>query len=123
MEEKRRSTRKCTISDLRLSFTDYFIEVHDEETFDLMGRLLDISSDGMKLTSEWPIAESCVYRCQMFLPDAVGGRESISFRARSVWSQLDDHNASYRTGFEFTEFSDEDREVLGNSSNSFLFQE
>jgi c-di-GMP-binding flagellar brake protein YcgR len=123
VEEKRKSNRRKAISDLRLSFTDYFIEVYDNETYDLMGRVVDLSAKGMRLMSEWPIAESCDYRCRMMLPDAVGGTEPINFRARSVWCQIDDYTAAYRTGFQFIDFPEESRHALEQPAKSFLFQD
>ena len=115
MTEKRKHRRANLI---------YYLEVHDQETGECIGHLVDISLGGLKMISELKAIPGKEQNIRIFLPED-SSQKSIAIKAKSCWSQTDinpDYNAS---GFKFVELSTESTKIikmmisryeLGNSS-------
>jgi heterodisulfide reductase subunit A-like polyferredoxin len=96
MEEHRKSPRKIA---------DEVLVVTDQITGLQIGRVVNISSDGLMLLSEEPIIAGSLLKMNMSLPS----RETqLSFQAEAVWSSEATQPESYWTGLQITEISAED---------------
>lgn len=122
MQERRRLKRKCAIGNFRLSFEDYFIRVFDENTSQLAGHLVDITSEGMRLVSEKPIETDTAFHFRMDFPEAANGGNPVAFDAESLWCSRNADSASYHAGFRFQNFSRDNIEAIEHPSRSHLFQ-
>lgn len=78
----------------------YCLEVFEEETKNFVGRLIDITTDGMMLESEEPIEVKKGYRLSMELPNSFVRKPKIIFDAKSVWCRKEGDFETYRTGFQ-----------------------
>ena len=90
MSEKRRLRRNNLI---------YYLKVFDQSNEALLGHLVDITSEGIMLVSEGPIATGIDYRLRLVFPRDIFGEEKIDFTAKSVWSKQDSNPDFYDTGF------------------------
>ena len=88
--EKRSQKRRNTI---------YYLEVYDLNTGSLLGRMTDITVEGMMLINERPIAANKTYQCRMVLPKEILGRTNIIFDANCVWSRQARNSDFYEAGF------------------------
>ncbi len=78
----------------------YYLEVFEEETKNFVGRLIDITADGMMLESEKPIEVKKGYRLSMELPNSFLRKSKIIFDAKSVWCRKEDDFETYKAGFQ-----------------------
>ena len=78
----------------------YYLEVFEEETKNFVGRLIDITTDGMMLESEEPIEVKKGYRLSMELPNSFVWKPKIIFDAKSVWCRKEGDFETYKAGFQ-----------------------
>ena len=77
MQEKRRLKRWHLI---------YHLRIYDQQTDSLVGHVVDITTEGLRVVSEWPIPTGRDFQLWMDLPDNdSAGTTRIWFRARSLW--------------------------------------
>lgn len=82
MSEKRKFNRIHLIHYLRL---------FDRKTGNLIGNLVDLTSEGLQLISETPIDPGTVLHIRMEFPEEVDGERELHLNAEAVWCdhQLD----------------------------------
>ena len=90
----------------------YYLRVMDRRTGKLLGRLADITTEGMMLISEEPISPGNIYDVVMALPSQMNLERPISFRLESVWWKKDVNPDFYAAGFKFIDPSLADVKVV-----------
>jgi len=103
MVEQRRLPRKIA---------DEVLEVSDQFTGAIVGRVVNITVEGFMLLSEEPIKTGSVFQLDMLLPRLVKGHSKISFGAESLWSSESSDDKTYWTGFHIIDISDEDTLII-----------
>ncbi|MCU7796741.1 MAG: PilZ domain-containing protein [Candidatus Thiodiazotropha sp. (ex Myrtea spinifera)] len=98
MKEQRKSPRKIA---------NEILEVTDQITGMQIGRVVNVSADGLMLLSEDPIVTGSVFQMDMMLPGNAGGDEKVSFRAEAVWSTEATQPNSFWTGLHIVDISPE----------------
>lgn len=98
MKEQRKSPRKIA---------NEILEVTDQITGMQIGRVVNVSADGLMLLSEDPIVAGSVFQMDMMLPGKTGGDEKASFRAEAVWSTEATQPNSFWTGLHIVDISPE----------------
>ena len=78
----------------------YYLEVFEEETKNFVGRLIDITTDGMMLECEEAIEVKKGYRLSMELPNSFLRKSKIIFDAKSVWCKKESDFETYKAGFQ-----------------------
>ncbi len=76
MSEKRKFNRVHLIHYLRL---------FDRKTGDLIGNLVDLTSEGLQLISEKPIENGTLLEIRMEFPEEVDGQQELQLNAEAVW--------------------------------------
>jgi c-di-GMP-binding flagellar brake protein YcgR len=112
MLEKRRLKRRHPI---------YYLKVYDSSTNNLIGRVVDIHSQGMKLVSENPVREGDTRRLRLDLPRAVDDQDYLEFEARTVWCGLDKNPDFYDSGFQFTNIAPGDQRTIDTVFENYVF--
>jgi hypothetical protein len=84
-----------------------------------MGRVVNVTSDGLMLVSQTPIPPDRQFVLRLVLPRVVGGKWDLEVDARSVWFRPDDNPNYYRIGFEFRNIGGEDAYLLENVMHTF----
>ena len=90
----------------------YYMQVLDDDTLRLIGHLSDISSKGLKIDSQTPIAPGIHFRLRMDLTTEVSNKAYIIFSAISRWCNVDPLDPFIQNvGFEITEIGTEDSAI------------
>lgn len=66
-----------------------------------IGKLIDISSDGMKLQSDEKLEKGVIFKLKIDLPEEIKGSDQLIVDARSLWSEKIADREYFQTGFEF----------------------
>jgi hypothetical protein len=98
MREKRRSPRKIA---------DEILIVFDQLTGSQIGRVVNISPEGLMLLSQEPIVTGSVYQLEMTLPGSDEDEQQVTFGAEAVWTSEATQPESYWTGFRIIDISNE----------------
>jgi PilZ domain len=79
----------------------YYLRVWDlaQDSAEVLGYLVDITTEGLLLISERPIPLDQVFTLEMRWQDEQQGDQSLRFRARSLWASPDVNPSFYDTGF------------------------
>lgn len=85
------------------------IDVHAERS---LGRIVDISVEGMMLLSPEEIPVQAIYQLQIPLPPELEVCGRVSLGVESLWSRQSNDGTQYWTGFHVIDISDEDRDCI-----------
>lgn len=103
MPEKRKLKRRQLI---------YYLRVLDRDSETLVGRLVDITTEGVMLLSESPLELDKLYKFKMILPPHFEARQEITFDAKCLWSKIDVNPDLYISGFQFGRVSSQDIRLI-----------
>ena len=84
------------------------LDIFDQVTGNKLGRVVNISAEGLMLLSDNPVEAGSVYQLDVALPRLVKQRSRISFGAEAIWSSPSAQPGSYWTGFRIIDASDDD---------------
>lgn len=91
----------------------YYMRLIDNDTQDLIGHLVDISSGGFKLDSQTPIPVNKDFRLRMELTSEVADKPTMTFIARSKWCEIDPLDPFvYNVGFQMINISPGDLNII-----------
>ncbi|MBU4263077.1 MAG: PilZ domain-containing protein [Proteobacteria bacterium] len=90
----------------------YYLEVHDLESGNLLGHLVDITTRGIKLVSKEQIPLNRTYILKLKLPAGYFQENEIHFEGKTLWSSNDVNPDFFDTGLEVTSLSLEERKIL-----------
>ncbi len=113
MGEKRRLKRKHLI---------YYLSVFDRNTAERIGQLVNITTEGIMLTTEEPMESGLIFQMKMVLPEEIKGIEEVTFDARSMWCRKSVNPDFYDIGFQLLDISTEHTKIVQNLIYSFSFQ-
>lgn len=101
----------------------FYLRVFDGMGSRVLGHLMDISSHGLMLLSDEPVAVNEEYRLRMRLPKEVAGSDEVLFGAVSRWCRQDENPDFYITGFQIQDMDDATRELMSRLIEEFGFAE
>jgi hypothetical protein len=100
MIDKRKSSRKIV---------DEVLEVSDQITSARLGRVVNISAEGLMLLTQEPVVAGSIYQLKMELPTTDGDDpQTIAFGAEAVWTTEASQPESFWTGFRIIDISSDD---------------
>jgi hypothetical protein len=103
MDDKRSRRRLHVIS---------YLKVQEKVTDETLGRVVDMSMEGLGLFGQNPLTPDTKIELKMILPHAIEGRDEINFSGRVVWSQASDHPGFYDSGVQLVDVSEPDVVLL-----------
>jgi hypothetical protein len=103
MQEQRHCTRKVA---------NEILIIADQITGNHIGRVVNISSEGLMLLSDEPIVTGSVYQLDLLLPNPQNNQEKISFAAEAVWCTEASQPESFWSGFHIIDIAAEDVLVI-----------
>jgi hypothetical protein len=92
MEKQRKSKRR---------YLTQYLKVFDRNTNEFIGRLGDISPEGIMLISEQPLETDVTYELRVDLPEAISDAGDLKINAKSLWTKPDVLPGFFDTGFQF----------------------
>ena len=101
----------------------YYLRVFERNNDQLIGHVVDITSEGAMLISEEPIETDTVFQCRMVLPEGMEGSREITFDAKSVWSKKDINPNYYATGFQMLKAAPKDLDTVERLIVDFGFRD
>lgn len=103
MSERRSQKRRRT--------SDYFL-VYDEETNDLIGRIIDLTIDGARMISEMPVPVPRTVRCRLVMPRMIGRHRDLHIEAECKWCKKNHRLGWHEAGYEFINMSEENHKII-----------
>jgi hypothetical protein len=98
----------------------YYMRLVDNDTHDLVGHLVDISSGGFKLDSRTPIPVNKDFRLRMDLTSEVANKPAMVFVARSRWCEVDPLDPFiYNVGFQLINISPGDLDIFKRMMDTY----
>jgi hypothetical protein len=89
------------------------IEIIDQESGQVIGKLLDASAKGLRMQGSQQIDLFDHVSMQLRMPEKILGRNTISMIAECIWSRPAPDDSQYRqSGFEIYEISQQDSSML-----------
>ena len=85
-----------------------FLEVREGGSDREIGRVTEITTEGMKLQTPEPMAPDAVFELEMSMPPARRTREAIRFDAQVVWCTKSDDTGLYESGISMKGLTAED---------------
>ncbi len=102
--ERRKTTRHSLIE---------YLQVYDQETKDLVGRVVDVSDSGIMIIGDQPYELNAGTRkLRMVLPKSLEGQEHVDFEAECRWTAPDINDDFFDGGFEFVNLTDDLKDTL-----------
>lgn len=111
MTDKRKQSRKFT--------NDYFL-VYDTTTNQLIGRVLDLTSDGAMLISDRLVPVPVKSSCKMIMPKMIGRHRYLHFELESRWCEKNPRFGWHETGYQITKITDEFREIIAEMIGEWI---
>jgi len=112
MTDTRESERKFPIC---------YLKVFDRESNKMVGRVVDISTEGMRLVGDSPLEFNREYRLRMPMPEAVRPEKQVAFDADVRWTGPDLNPDFSDTGLKLSNVSEEDHRVINHLLRSYVF--
>ncbi|MCH8542940.1 MAG: response regulator [Alcanivorax sp.] len=84
----------------------------DRTTGGNVGRLLNVSIDGFKLSTRKALDEGQRMALSVVLPEQINGLNTMSFDARVVWCRDEDAGEGWLAGFQFLDMTDAGRGIV-----------
>lgn len=84
---------------LKRWFLIMYLRVFDEDTGELLGHVVDINKEGIRLVSDKAIPSNQTFHLGVDVPKENGPRQRLHLEAESLWSAPDINPDFYATGF------------------------
>lgn len=110
MKKHRRRPRKNT---------PHLVKVLDDATGKPLGRVVDITADGMMLVAENKFEIGTLIDVRVVLPVMVQARTDVNVEAKAVWCKQDSNPQYYKVGFQFQNLSGDDGFLLEDVMQKF----
>ncbi|HRQ64289.1 MAG TPA: PilZ domain-containing protein [Xanthomonadaceae bacterium] len=89
-----------------------FIQVVDTMTDEVVGRVGDLSSNGMMMLAPRPLVDDALYQFRFNLPDARHRTRRIEVGAHELWATPVAGEDQFLCGYRFIDISPEDEALL-----------
>ena len=92
----------------------FYLQVAIRSTGKPMGRLVDITPEGIRLVSEEGIPIDTTFEFRIILPEGFSGGEYLDVDAKCVWSKRTANPKLFESGFMLIGGTDEQTELIEN---------
>ena len=92
--------------------TPHVVKAFDTDKGKYVGRVVDITADGMMLVAEEQLIIGRSYTMRIILPVMVQHRTDVTVECRIVWCEQDANPSFFKAGFQFVNIPGEDGFLL-----------
>lgn len=92
----------------------YYLRVFDHANHSLFGHVVDISANGMLITSDKPMSAAAQYHLALEDVTTIDHLDTIDMKLECRWCQEDDIGGLYDGGFRLIDPSDRLNQLLSN---------
>jgi len=103
------------------AITDESPVVFQRATHKELGRVGNISSDGILLLCDEELGLHQILELEMALPRGIHGRSTVAFNAQVMWVQPVNNTGLTGCGLAYRRVSDEDMEIFEELIKDFVF--
>ena len=89
-----------------------FLRLTDRASSQVLGRVMDMTTEGIMLISASPLRQMDDISVSMGLPADFEGGAMITFEAKIVWTKKSNHSNNYATGLKIESISDQDKAII-----------
>ena len=89
-----------------------YLPIANASTGETIGRVIDLTTEGIKLISDGPIDTGNNFELKMKLPRPILGNGEVSFEAGSLWTKRDVNPFYNVTGFRISNLSPNDQKRI-----------
>ena len=100
----------------------HYSDVFDRDTQQLLGRLANLSTEGIMLISERALPANQTFQCRVMLPEDMNAGQSVCFQARTLWCKPGTTPKTFQTGLHFVDIRLKDLETLEQLTQHPAFQ-
>ncbi len=90
----------------------YFLRVFDAMSGDLLGQMVDLTTDGIMIIGESAISPRQKYRLRMDLPRNVALGQHLTLEAQCKWCRQDPQAGFYSMGFRILDMGTQAHETV-----------
>jgi hypothetical protein len=112
---ERRRLKRCQLL--------YYLKTFDADTEELVGRLIDINVEGLKLVSGASIQVGAAFNLMIELPIQIFGQKAVKFRAQCQWCRPDVNPSYFAAGFQYVDPTQEESEIISALITNYIFQD
>jgi hypothetical protein len=103
MDDRRKTDRRIADGDL------FVFDHHSDEP---LGRVGNLTSQGLMLYCSRPVKPGKTYHCRMALPETILDHDQIAFEAECRWCKGEETDIGYQAGFVLTKVGEQERMVI-----------
>jgi len=81
--------------------TPHTVKVLDAENNQLLGRVVDVTADGMMIVSKQQLEAGRALTLRVILPRMVDGKMEITVQAEVIWTNQDTNPSFFKAGIRF----------------------
>jgi hypothetical protein len=85
---------------------------HDHILGMVIGRVLDLSTDGLRMTTDNPIDKSTRIKCRLQLPEEIDGVSQVLVDIRCEWCRKNALHGALEAGYSFLNPSEDVQRIL-----------
>ena len=85
------------------------------------GRLVNISSSGLKMVTKGKLFLGATYRLEISLPEETNGANNISCMGKTVWCKRNISPENSSAGFEIIEMDETNKAILSELTKDFNY--
>lgn len=100
----------------------YYLRVFDSESGKVVGHVVDITTDGVKLIRSEPFVNGEEYSLYASLPESDDAYSDLHFKAEVMWCDKDVNPEFYVGGLKFTDIDEVDKNRVRYLINQYGFQ-
>ncbi|MEZ4388952.1 MAG: PilZ domain-containing protein [Candidatus Krumholzibacteriia bacterium] len=99
-----------------------YLEVRDAETGEAVGRVVDLTTAGMRMVADRPIDDQRDYQLLITTDIGAAGRQTIRLDARCTWTGRDTNPDLLVAGFAFEHLRPSQQTMLARVIRQFSFE-
>lgn len=99
--------------------TPHHVKVIDNESGQVLGRLVDITCNGMMIVANQAITPGRKFMLRMNFPTMIQNRSDILIESETVWCNQDQNPRFFRAGFKFCNLTGENGYILEEVMHKF----
>ena len=99
--------------------TRHLAKVIDSERNRLLGRLVNITAEGMMLVTDQAVDIYDIYHIRLTLPKMVNGQATLELQAQARGCRADRNPRFFNAGFQFVQINEEDEDLIRDVFNRF----
>jgi len=92
--------------------TPHLVKALDADTGRSLGRVVDITADGLMLVTDNPVQPGARLRMRVILPVIIRDQTDVVVEAEAVWCNQDTNPNFFKAGFRFLNLSGDDGFLL-----------